>query len=147
YSQQIARIIQSNCVDCHRPGEAAPFPLTSYQEVVGWAETIREVVQDGRMPPWFANPEFGHFSNDRRLSAEAKEQISTWVENGCPEGRAEDLPEPRRFVEGWQMGTPDQVVYMSETPFNVPAEGVVDYQYFVVDPGWTTDKWIQATET
>ena len=80
------------------------------------------------------------------LSDEEKQQISTWVENGCPKGDAKDLPEPRKFVEGWQMGEPDQVFYMRDKPFTVPAEGVVDYQFFTVDPGWTDDKWIQATE-
>ena len=66
YSKQIARIMDARCVECHRAGEVAPFTLSSYDEVVGWAETIREVVQEGRMPPWFADPKYGHFSNDAR---------------------------------------------------------------------------------
>ena len=147
YSQQVARIIQNRCVECHRPGEVAPFAMTSYDEVVGWAETIREVVQQGRMPPWFADPKFGHFVNDAHLSDQEKQQLCTWVENGCPQGDVGDLPQPRKFVEGWQMGEPDQVVYMGDQPFTVPAEGLVEYQYYTVDPGWTTDKWIQATES
>ena len=107
---------------------------------------IREVVQEGRMPPWFADPKYGHFANDARLSDEEKQQIGTWVENGCPQGDAKDLPEPRKFAEGWRIGEPDQVVYMRDKPYTVPAEGAVDYQFFTVDPGWTDDKWIQATE-
>ena len=146
YSNQIARIMQNRCVECHRPGEVAPFTLASYDEVVGWAETIREVVQEGRMPPWYADPKHGHFANDSRLSDEEKQQVSTWVENGCPQGNAKDLPEPRKFVEGWRAGEPDQVVWMRDEPFTVPAEGTVDYQFFTADPGWKTDKWIQATE-
>ncbi|HEX3727394.1 MAG TPA: alkyl hydroperoxide reductase, partial [Pirellulales bacterium] len=147
YSNQVARIMQARCVECHRSGEVAPFSLTSYDEVVGWAETIREVVQEGRMPPWFADPKFGHFENDARLSDEEKQQLSTWVENGCPQGNAVDLPEPRKFVEGWRRGEPDQVIYMRDEPYAVPAEGVVDYQFFTVDPGWTSDKWIEWTES
>ncbi len=146
YSKQIARIMQNRCVECHRSGEVAPFTLGSYDEVVGWAETIREVVQEGRMPPWFADPSFGHFKNDARLSDEEKQQLATWVENGCPQGDSKDLPEPRKFVQGWQIGEPDQVLYMRDKPFKVPAEGTVDYQFYTVDPGWTEDKWIQATE-
>src|SRR5262249_7925111 len=114
---------------------------------VGWAETIREVVQLGRMPPWFADPKFGHFKNDARLSDKEKHQIATWVENGCPRGDDSQLPEPRTFAHGWQMGEPDQVIYTQDEPFPVPSEGLVDYQYFTVDPGWKTDKWIQASET
>jgi peroxiredoxin len=147
YSNQVARIMQARCVECHRSGEVAPFQLTSYEEVVGWAETIREVVQEGRMPPWFADPKHGQFVNDCRLSDQEKSQLCAWVENGCPQGDSKDLPEPRKFTEGWQIGVPDQIVYMRDEPYKVPAEGVVDYQFYTVDPGWTTDKWIQATES
>ncbi len=146
YSKQVARIMQARCVACHREGEVAPFTLGSYDEVVGWAETIREVVQEGRMPPWFADPKFGHFINDARLSDEEKQTLYDWVDNGCPKGDDKDLPEPRKFVEGWQIGEPDQIVYMRDEPYKVPAEGVVEYQFFSVDPGWKTDKWIAATE-
>lgn len=146
YSNQIARIMQNRCVECHRSGEVAPFTLGSYDEVVGWAETIREVVQEGRMPPWFADPKYGHFTNDSRLSDEEKKQLSAWVDNGCPEGDKKDLPKPRTFVAGWQIGEPDQIVYMSDKSYTVPAEGTVEYQFFTVDPGWNEDKWVQATE-
>ena len=146
YSNQIARIMQNRCVECHRSGEVAPFTLGSYDEVVGWAETIREVVQEGRMPPWFADPKYGHFTNDARLSDEEKKQICAWVDNGCPQGDIKDLPKPRTFVEGWQIGEPDQIVYMADKSYTIPPEGTVEYQFFTVDPGWTTDKWIQATE-
>ena len=146
YSKQIARILQDNCVKCHRPGEIGPFSLTNYDEVVGWAEMIREVVQEQRMPPWHANPQFGHFSNDSRLSNADKEAIYKWVDAGAPEGDKRDLPPPKQYVEGWQIGQPDQVVYISEKPYKVPATGTVRYQYFIVDPGFTEDKWIKAGE-
>lgn len=146
YSNQIARILQKRCVECHRPGEVAPFALTSFDEVVGWADMIQEVTSDGRMPPWFANPAHGNFSNDARLTDDEKQAINTWVANGCPQGDASDLPEPRQFVEGWQIGKPDQVIYMADEAYPVPAEGVVEYTYFTVDPGWTEDKWVSASE-
>ena len=146
YSNQIARIMQDRCVSCHRKDEVAPFTMTSYDEVVCWAETIREVVEEGRMPPWFADPRYGHFANDARLSPEEKQLLCTWIENGCPEGNSKELPAPRKFVEGWQIGEPDEVYYMSDKPAKIQAEGVMPYQTFTVDPGWTTDKWIQSAE-
>lgn len=146
YSNQIARIMQNRCVECHRKGEVAPFTLTSFDDTVAWSETIREVVNEGRMPPWFADPRYGKFSNDCRMSDDEKQQIATWIDNGCPEGDRKDLPEPRKFVEGWQIGQPDQIVYMRDEAYDVPAEGTVEYQFFTVDPNWTEDKWIQATE-
>jgi len=75
YSNQIARIMQRRCVECHRPGEIAPFSLLDYSEVVGWAEMIAEVVRESRMPPWHADPKHGEFVNDRRLTDEEREQI------------------------------------------------------------------------
>jgi peroxiredoxin len=146
YSKHISRILQDNCVRCHRPGEIGPFSLTSYDDAVGWAEMIREVVQQQRMPPWHANPKYGHFINDSRLSDEDKNLIYRWVDAGAPEGDKKDLPPPREFTVGWQIGQPDKVVYMSEKPFDVPAKGEVRYQYFFADPGFTEDTWVKAAE-
>ncbi len=146
YSNQIARLFQDRCVECHRPGEIGPFSLTSYDEALGWGETVREVVDQGRMPPWFADPKIGHFENDARLSDEEKELINKWVEAGCPEGDPADLPEPRQFAEGWNIPEPELVLAMADKPFQVPAEGVVDYKHFTVDPGFTEDKWMVACE-
>jgi peroxiredoxin len=146
YTKHIASILQNRCVECHRPGEVAPFSLTAYDEVVGWAPMMKEVVSEGRMPPWFADPAFGHFANDARLTDDEKQLLNSWIDNGCPQGDPSDLPAPRQFVEGWRIGQPDQVIYMADEPFEVPAEGVVDYQYFTVDPGWKEDKWVKISE-
>ncbi|MBY0587078.1 redoxin family protein [bacterium] len=145
YSNQIARLIQSKCLECHREGEAAPFPMNSYEEVVGWAPMMREVVDLGRMPPWFADPKHGHFKNDPRLNDQEKKDLALWIEAGCPEGNPKDLPAPKNFVKGWSIGQPD-VVFEIPTSYQVPAEGVVDYQYFTVETNFTEDKWIQASE-
>jgi peroxiredoxin/mono/diheme cytochrome c family protein len=146
YSNQVARILQTNCVECHRPGQIAPFALTNYEEVSGWADMIEEVVHDQRMPPWHADPAFGKFHNDRSMSDADKQTLYTWVKNGAPEGNPADLPKPIDYPENWQLGQPDQVVYMNDKPYEVPAEGTVEYEYFMVDPGWTEDRWIKATE-
>jgi peroxiredoxin len=146
YSRQISRILQNRCVECHRPGQIGPFSLTSYREVVGWAEMIDEVVQQRRMPPWHADPKYGHFANDARLAEEDRELIRRWVAAGAPEGDPAELPPPRKFAEGWQIGRPDKIIYMADKPFQVPARGEVKYQYFIVDPGFTDDMWIAAAE-
>lgn len=146
YSKHISRILQGKCVECHRPNEIAPFALTSYEEVVGWADMMCEVIDQNRMPPWFANPEFGKFRNDCSLSAEEKSLIHTWVKNGCPQGDSADLPPPPKFVEGWRIPEPDMVLAMPDE-FEVPAEGVVDYQGYILDPQLKEDRWIQAAET
>ena len=146
YSKHISRILQNRCVSCHREGEIAPFSLTDYDEVVGWAEMMREVVNENRMPPWHANPEHGDFANDSSLTPDEKQMINTWVENGAPKGNPDDLPEPLSFTEGWQIGEPDVVFTMSNKPYNVPATGTIDYEYFVVETGFKEDKYISAAE-
>jgi peroxiredoxin/mono/diheme cytochrome c family protein len=146
YAKHIAPILQQRCAECHRPGEIAPFPLLTYDDVLGWEETILEVIADNRMPPWLANPAHGEFKNDARLTDDEKELIRTWVKNGSPAGDDADLPPAREFAEGWRYREPDQVIYMNDKPFDVPAEGVVDYQYYVVDPHWTEDKYVVSAE-
>jgi peroxiredoxin len=147
YSKQIARILQNRCVECHREGEIAPFALTDYEEVVGWAETIGEVVRDERMPPWHASEKYGHFENDRRMPEDEKNAIYAWVRAGAPEGDRKDLPVPRTWVTGWQLPRePDFVAPISDEPYRVRAEGALRYQYFQIDPGFTEDKWVDAIE-
>lgn len=146
YAKHIAPIFQQKCAECHRAGEIAPFPLLTYDDALGWEETILEVIAENRMPPWLANPAHGEFKNDARLTDEEKTLIRTWVKNGSPEGNAADLPEPPKFAEGWRYREPDQVIHMNDKPFNVPADGVVDYQYYVVDPKWDEDKYIVSAE-
>ncbi|MCA9128252.1 MAG: redoxin domain-containing protein [Planctomycetales bacterium] len=146
FSKHIAPILNARCVSCHREGEIGPFTLTSYEDVLGWEDTILEVIDDRRMPPWNANPAFGHFQNDPRLTTEEIELLRSWVKNGMPPGSDDDLPPQPQFALGWRIPEPDQVFKMRDTAFRVPAEGVVEYKHFTVDPGWTEDKYICAAE-
>lgn len=145
YSNQIARIVQSRCVECHRAGQIAPFSLSSYKDVSAWAENMLEVINNDRMPPWNANPKYGEFSNDCRMPVAEKQLIAEWIENGCPEGDRSQLPPPVQFAEGWRIPKPDLIVKMPKA-FKIPATGVVDYQYFIVDPGLKHDVWVKAAE-
>ncbi len=147
YTKHVAPILNNYCVECHRKGQIGPFTLTSYEDVAGWASMIDEVVEQKRMPPWHADPQHGKFLNEARLSGEELATISRWVAAGVPEGNLDDMPPQPEFYEGWNISEPDQVVFMTdEVPFEVPATGVVDYQYFFVDPGWKEDKWISEIE-
>ena len=146
YANQISRILNQRCANCHRDGEVAPFSLTDYEEVVGWAEMIDEVVKDQRMPPWHADPKHGKFKNDPSLSPKQKKLISEWVKAGAPLGDKKDLPAPPEFTEGWQIGEPDAVFQVTKKPFAIPAGGEVPYQYFQVETNFKEDKWVQAAE-
>src|SRR5207248_3432115 len=104
FSKDIAPILQARCQSCHRPGEAAPMSLLSYQEARPWASAIKEAVVLKKMPPWFADTQVGHFRNDRSLSQNEIDTLVSWVDAGAPEGNAKDLPPPKQFVEGWNIG-------------------------------------------
>ncbi len=145
YTKDIAGILNNRCVECHRPGEIGPFSLTSYDEVIGWADTIDEVVKQNRMPPWHADPKYGHFANDSRLSEKEKTLIADWIQAGTPMGDPKDLPKPPVYADGWRIPKPD-VVFTLPKAFKVPATGTVEYQFFVIETGFTEDKWVKAAE-
>jgi hypothetical protein len=145
FSKDVAPILQKSCQGCHRPGEAAPMSLLTYQEVRPWAAAIREAVLLRRMPPWYADPHYGKFSNDRSLSKAEIETLVTWANNGAPEGDRSQTPKPARFTDGWNIGTPDLVLEMPEE-YQVAANGTIKYEYFTIPTKFTEDKWVQMAE-
>ena len=146
YAKDVAPILNRRCVSCHRPKQIAPFGLATYDDAARRADMIAEVTQLGRMPPWHADPKYGSFHNDARLTDKEKRILARWAATGAPPGDLKDLPEPPKFAEGWIIPQPDEILYMSPKPFDVPATGVVPYQNFIIDPGWKEDRWISAIE-
>ncbi|MBX7167315.1 MAG: redoxin domain-containing protein [Pirellulales bacterium] len=147
WSQDIAPLFARRCMSCHQPGAIGPFSFVHYDDVVGWGPMIAEVVGQGRMPPWAASPAHGQFANENRLSPAERDLIERWVAEGTPQGDPQaPAPKAPALASEWEIPPPDQVVYMAEQPFAVPAQGTIEYQYYVVDPGWQTDKWIRAAQ-
>jgi peroxiredoxin/mono/diheme cytochrome c family protein len=148
YAKHVSRILQKNCQECHRPGQIGPMSLLNFKDAVAWSDTIREVIDEGRMPPWHADPRHGKFSNDRRLTKEERETLLAWLDNGTPRGDDKDLPPPRHFPQGWSIGEPDLILKMPrayDVPAQAPKSGI-PYRYFTVDPGFKEDRWIQRAE-
>lgn len=119
--------------------------FTSYAEVRPWAKSIREAVLLRRMPPWFADPHYGKFSNDRSLHQKDIDTIIAWVDGGAKEGDAKLASPPLEVVEGWNIGAPDAVLEMPKD-FQVPESGTLEYQYLIVPTGFTEDKWVSRIE-
>ena len=117
----------------------------TYEDAKKRTSRIREAVLEERMPPWHADPRHGKFANDRRLTQEERDTLLAWIDKGAVKGDDKDLPPPLKFITGWKIGEPDKVFTMAEE-FKVPATGVLDYQRFVVDPGFKEDVWVQAAE-
>ncbi|MHC5110043.1 MAG: redoxin domain-containing protein [Planctomycetota bacterium] len=146
YANHIAPIIQENCQQCHRKGQVAPFPLESYEQVRGWSAMIYSVLEENRMPPWNAHPEFdGQFVNQRRLDPGDKQLLMAWIRGGMARGNPEEDPPKKKWPKGWRIGKPHKIFTMQRS-FTVPADGIVEYQYFRVPTNFKKDMWISAME-
>jgi mono/diheme cytochrome c family protein len=145
FSKDVAPIFYQRCAECHRPNDIAPFSVLTYKEVLPWTEFIREQVSARQMPPWHADPRYGKFLNDRRLSREEIETIVSWVVQGAKEGNPEDLPPLPVFFPGWKMGKPDYALAMSED-YTIEAHAPDSYVYVTFPTKFKEDKWVQAAE-
>jgi peroxiredoxin len=145
YARDISRILQKRCQECHRAGEVAPFALDGYDDAVEHSAMIKEVVIQRRMPPWHADPRYGKFTNDRRLTQDEIDKLVQWTDSGTPLGDKNELPPPREYTQGWQIGKPD-LVFQLRHEVKVPATGTVPYRYYVVQTHLKEDVWIQAAE-
>jgi hypothetical protein len=144
FYKDVLPILQLNCQRCHRPGEVAPMSLLTFEDTRPWARAIKTAVASRQMPPWFADPNVGHFANERRLSREALDTIAAWVDAGSPAGNANDAPPPVAFENGWNI-KPDVIVEMPKA-FELPARGTINYKYVLVKGNFTEDMWVTAAE-
>ncbi|HXJ94661.1 MAG TPA: thiol-disulfide isomerase [Terriglobia bacterium] len=145
FYRDVLPILQDHCQRCHRPEGIAPMPLVTYSEGRPWAAAIQKMTQARTMPPWVADPQFGHFSNDPSLTAQQIATLAGWASNQAPAGDPRDAPPPRHWVEGWNIPQPDLVVKMP-APVALPATGDVEYTYEIVPTGFTQDRWVQMSQ-
>jgi Flp pilus assembly protein TadD len=145
FTKDIAPIVFQSCAPCHRPGEAAPFPLLTYEDVKRHATQIAAVTKRRYMPPWPPELGYGDFEGARRLSDGQIARITRWVESGAPEGNPADLPPEPRFPEGWRLGPPDLVVRISRA-FNLPAGGGDVFRNFVAPIELSETRYVRAIE-
>jgi hypothetical protein len=146
YAQDIEPIIRKHCVACHQEGEAGPMSLTDYKSVSHWAPMICEVLEEGRMPPWGANPKIGDFVNTRIVPDCEKLLLRAWVEADRPSGDLSTLKPFEPHKSEWHRKEPPDIVLSMPEPFEVPATGIVEYQYFTVDPHLEHDVWVRDVE-
>jgi len=145
FYRDIVPILQDHCQSCHRPGEVAPMPLVTYEQTRPWAPAIAKAVQSKMMPPWFADPRFGHFLNDPSLTELQVETVLAWVKAGTPAGSPRDAPAPRQWDQGWNIARPDVVLQMPQ-PVNIPSHGDLEYTYEIVSTHFSRDQWVQMAQ-
>lgn len=147
FTKDVAPLLWQHCYECHRSGEIGPFDISDYDDLQGWGEMLVEVMEQKRMPPWHADPKHGSFRNERRLPDDVIPTVRAWIDQGMPYGNPTDLPSKPQYTEGWRLPkAPDLVLEMRNRPYRIPADKTVDYQYFVVDPGFTEDRWVSASQ-
>src|SRR5487761_598952 len=144
FNKDVLPVLQKNCQTCHRPGEIGPMPLLTYEGTRPWAKAIKAAVLSKKMPPWFADPKYGHFMNDKHLSESEIATLAAWADNGAPEGDAKDKPTPVAFKDGWNI-RPDLVFKMPK-PFPIPARGTVEYTYITISAPFKEGTWVTAGE-
>ncbi|MEO5740924.1 MAG: cytochrome c [Vicinamibacterales bacterium] len=145
FTKDVAPILYKHCVSCHRPGEAAPMSLLTYEQARPYARAIANAVANRTMPPWHADAPPGTFHNERILSDVERQRVSAWLAGGALHGDANDLPSSPAFVEGWSLGKPDVVLEMQEE-YNIPARGTVEYEYLYIPANFAEPKWVTSIE-
>jgi hypothetical protein len=141
----ILPILQQRCESCHRRGGIAPMSFESYEDARRYAVAIRGATQNKSMPPWFAVPGVGRFSNDPSLSAEQVATLAAWADANAPAGNPRDAPARIHWAESWSIAPPDLVLKMPK-PVALPAQGNVDYTYEIVPTNFAEDRWVRAAE-
>jgi hypothetical protein len=145
FYRDVLPILQRHCEVCHRTGGIAPMAFLTYQATRPYAEAIRAATQNRAMPPWFAVPGIGHFSNDPSLTSEQILTLAAWVGAKAPEGDIKEGPAPVRWAESWTIAQPDLVLTMPNG-VSLPTEGDVDYTYEIVPTHFAEDRWVQSVE-
>jgi hypothetical protein len=145
FYKDVLPILQGHCQQCHRTREVAPMPLVTYEQTRPWARALADAVQSKMMPPWFADPRYGHFLDDPSLSPQQIATITAWAEGGAPAGDPHDAPVPRRWTEGWNIPPPDVILQMPKA-VAIPAHGDIEYTYEIVPTHFTQDRWVQMAE-
>jgi hypothetical protein len=145
FYRDVLPILQQHCQSCHRPGEIAPLPLMTYEQARAEAHSIAFITASRKMPPWFADPNIGHFANDPSLTAQEIALLDAWWKAKAPAGDPNDAPAPRVCTNGWNIPQPDAIVKMTK-PVALPAQGDIEYTYEIVPTHFTEAKWVQLSE-
>jgi hypothetical protein len=144
FTRDVLPILQKNCQTCHRAGQVAPMSLVSYQDARPWARAIKNAVTRRTMPPWFADPNYGHFTNDRSLKQSEIDTLVKWADTGAVEGDLKEAPDPVQWPQdGWTI--PPEIV-MELPPHNVPARGVLEWELIAFPAPFKGDTWLTSME-
>jgi len=147
FNKDVLPILQRNCQTCHRPNNIAPMSLLTYGSTRPWAKAMKAAVVTRKMPPWFADPQFGHFANDPSLTQSEIDTIVKWADSGAPQGDSNDAPPPLQWPENGWTTKPD--IVLKGVPYTVPptpARNVIEWMTLTTPTGFTKDTWVTSVE-
>jgi hypothetical protein len=145
FYRDVLPILEQHCQSCHRIGGIAPMPFETFEETRPFVAAICRATQQKSMPPWFAAPDVGRFSNDPSLSQTEIATLAAWAKAESPAGETKDAPPSRRWAESWSIPKPDLVLKMPQA-VPLPASGDIEYTYEIVPTNFIEDRWVQSAE-
>lgn len=146
FHKDVAPVLQKNCQGCHRPGQMAPMPFLTYEQTRPWAKAIKVAVASKKMPPWFADPHYGPYLNDKSLSAQDLDTLVKWADAGAPEGKASEAPAAVKWPRSWTI-EPDVIVDGPTTHVPGKTRGdAIAWKTVILPTGFTKDTWITTLE-
>ncbi len=145
FNRDIAPIVFEYCSPCHRPGEAAPFPLLTYDDTAKFARQIAFMTERRIMPPWLPAPGEFKFVGEMRLSDEQIALFKRWADAGAPQGDPRDLAPPPKFTPGWQLGKPD-LILRARKPYALAPSGADNYWNFIFPTDFRDVRWVKSIE-
>jgi len=147
FNKDVLPILQRNCQTCHRPGSIAPMSFLTYESTRPWAKAMKAAVVTRKMPPWFADPQYGHYANDPSLKRSEIETIGKWADSGAPQGDSKDAPSPIQWpASGW---TTNPDITLKGVPYTVPAapaRNVIEWMTLTTPTGFSKDTWVTSVE-
>jgi hypothetical protein len=144
FNRDVLPILQKNCQGCHRPGQIAPMSFLTYESSRPWAKAMKVAVATKKMPPWLADPEYGHFTNDRSLKQSEIDLISKWADSGAAEGKAEDAAPPLHWSRAGWTKEPDKVITLPR--YTVPPKGTIEWLDMYIPNPYKDDVWLTSIE-
>jgi hypothetical protein len=147
FHKDVLPILQRHCQTCHRPGNIAPMSFLTYQSTRPWAKAMKSAVLSRKMPPWSADPRYGHFSNDPSLQQNELDAISKWADSGALPGDEKDAPPALEWAANGWTAQPD--IVLKGLPYTVPARpknNVIEWFTLTTPSGFTKDAWVTSVE-
>ena len=148
YNKDVFPLLRAHCGTCHVDGGAAPMSLMTYKDAVPWAESIRDELTEGRMPPWPVSTKSRAIKGGHPISAHDLDAIVTWASGGTPRdwsGHSNQALPAVAAKTGWKLGSPSLALAM-DAPHSLAANALEETCDFSLSASTSEAKWIKAAD-